>query len=149
MHKINSENSNAKTRELSWFGPCDLHPVPKQTAWDFPFLICVHPQPIPCTPLDKRPLPNVHNSSLHQENKHLVQLSSTPRRRPCTMIFFEWLQWSYKPWDWMYLWTRFLIGRISGIFTMDFGIWWRKLKEKLVFRKQNIWTEFWLKTLDF
>ena len=81
IKEISTENTNANTRELSWFGPCDLHLVPKQNAWDFPFFTCVHPQPMPCTPLDKHPLPNVHNSSLHQREHALYNFLLLPRRR--------------------------------------------------------------------
>ena len=53
-----------KTQEiLSWFGPCDLHPIPKQPAWDFSYPWFCTPKTNTCTPLDKSPLPNVYNSS--------------------------------------------------------------------------------------
>jgi len=65
---------------LPWFGPLNPHPVPKQPAWDFSYLDFVHPKSTPCTPLDKQPLPNSYNFSLHQEDNFLVHLFSTPRR---------------------------------------------------------------------
>ena len=39
---------------LSWFGPLDLYPVPKQPCLRFSFILdFVHPKSTPCTPLDK------------------------------------------------------------------------------------------------
>jgi len=38
---------------LSWFGPLNLHPVPKQSLEIFLIFNFVHPKPTPCTPLDK------------------------------------------------------------------------------------------------
>jgi len=38
MHRINLKKMQTQTREiLSWFGPCDLRPVPRQLAWDFSY----------------------------------------------------------------------------------------------------------------
>ena len=76
------KNANTKIRDLSWFGHCDLRPVPKQSARDFPFLIWIHPKPIPCTPLDKTPFVKCVQLLLHQEDKHLVQLLFYTKKTP-------------------------------------------------------------------
>jgi len=56
---------------LSWFGPCDLRPVPKQPAWDFTYPDFDTPQnQLLVHHLTKQPLSNLCNSSLHQEDNN-------------------------------------------------------------------------------
>ena len=118
------KNANAKT--FFWFGPFDLRPVPKQSAWDFPFPDLDTPKTNTCTPLDRTPFVKS------------VQLFSTSRRQQ----LFEWIQWILYALNLYvtvnkvsYRWTfRILHKRI--------GIVWRIESRSKFSKEQNIWTEF-------
>jgi len=45
----------------------------------------------------------------NQEDDSTLYNLSSIRRRSCTMLLFEWLQKTYKPWICMWSWTRALI----------------------------------------
>jgi len=79
-----------QTREiLSWFGPRDLRPVPKQPLEIFLILILYTQNQLLVHHLTKQHLSNMHNSSLHQEDNNLYNFSSTPRRHSRTTLLFE------------------------------------------------------------
>jgi len=71
MHRINlRKNANA-------FDPRNLHPVPKQPALDFPYPDFDAPQnQLLVHHLIKHPLPNLYNSSPHQEDNNSLYTSS-------------------------------------------------------------------------
>ena len=114
-----------QTREiLSWFGPRDLHPVPKQPAWDFSYPDFVHLKSTPCTPLYKTTFVK------------FVQLFSTPRRQfSCTPLLYTKKILLYNSSLWMitiypisletcmWLWIRNLIGGLSEFFTMELKLY--------------------------
>ena len=72
MYRINLRKMQKQTQEiLSWFGPYDLRLVPKQSAWDFHYPDFDKPQnQLLIHHLTKQPLPNLYNSSLHQEDNN-------------------------------------------------------------------------------
>ena len=104
---------------LSWFGPFDLHPVPKQPAWDFPYPWFYTPKTNTCTPLDKSFLPNVYNSSY---TKKITTSCTTSLLQSFSLSNYN---QSYKPWICMWSWTRTLIGGLSNIFIRELVFEWR------------------------
>jgi len=135
MYRKNLKKMQTQTQEiLSCFGSCDLRPVPKQPAWDFPNPDFNTPQnQLLVHHLTKQPLPNLYNSSLHQEDNNSLDNDNE----------------SYKSWIFYvivnkvsYRWTlRILYNRIR--------IKWRIESRNKFFEKQNFWTEFWTENLCF
>jgi len=66
----NSEIMQTQAQEiLSWFGPLDLHPVPKQPRLRFFLSLILYTQIQHLVyHLTKHPLPNVYNSSYTKKN---------------------------------------------------------------------------------
>ena len=123
---------------LSWFGPLDLHPVPKPPAWDFPY-------PWFCT-LKINTLYTTWQITfaktvqlfLHQkDNNSLHNSSSTPEDALVQHFLFEWLQ--INPIS--------LVNKVSYRWTLKIlhkriRIWVKKWKWKISFWQTDFPTEF-------
>ena len=81
--------TQTQTQEiLSWFGPRDLRPVPKQPALDFSYLDFVHPKSTSCTLLDKTTsVKSVQLFSIPRRQQ-LVQLLFYTKKNSCTTLLF-------------------------------------------------------------
>ena len=146
IHKINLRKMHMQTREiLSWFGPRDLSPVPKQPAWDFPYPDFDTPKINSLSwfwytqnqflihHLTKYPLSNLYSSSLHQEDNNSLNDYNE----------------SYKSWI-LYV----IVNKVSYRWTLRnlhnrIEIAWRTESRSKFSKKQNFWTEFWTEILCF
>jgi len=126
---------------LSWFGPRDVHPIPKQPAWTFSYPNFIHHKSTPSTPLDKTTFIKS------------IQLFSTPRRKfPCTPLLntkkitlYNSSLWvitinpiSLKTCKWS--WKRTLIGGLSEFFTIRLELC-EEMKVKTSFLENRIFQQ--------
>ena len=97
--KVNLKKlTNANKRDISWFGPRDLHSVPKPPAWDFPLSLILYTQNHKHAHHLTNPLCQMCTPSLPQR-EHLspCTTASTPRSHPCTMITLYNCLYTKKP----------------------------------------------------
>ena len=110
---------------LSWFGPHDLHLVPKQPAWDFPYPWCCTPKINTLYATWQIPFVKYIQLFLHQEgNNTLYNFSSTKDALVQSFSLSNYKQ-PYKFWICMSSWTRTLIGGLSEFFSKGLEFEWR------------------------